>query len=236
MTEAAHIDFRRHRFPAEIIAHAVWLYDLFPLSLRDVEDLLAERGINVSFQTVSEWAGKFGLKFAHQLRRRSRGHFADKWHLDEMVVSIKGKILAVACRRCQRLRSRCSATKPQKQESRSSADAQTAEGPGRHARVMVTDKLGSYSAAKRQLMPGIEHRSHKGLNNGVGNSHLPVRRRERHMMRFKPAWQCQRFVSTHGQIANLFHLHRQHLTAADHRELRAHASTTWREIALSIKA
>jgi len=78
MTEAAHVHFRRHRFPAEIIAHAVWLYYRFPLRFRDVEDLLAERGINVSFQTVSEWATKFGLKFAHQLRRRSRGQFADK--------------------------------------------------------------------------------------------------------------------------------------------------------------
>ena len=102
--------------------------------------------------------------------------------------------------------------------------------------VMVTDKLRSYSAAKRQLMPGIEHRSHKGLNNRVENSHLPVRRRERRMMRFKSARQCQRFVSTHGQIANLFHLHRKHLTATDHRQLHAHASTIWREIALSFKA
>ncbi|MBB3387239.1 MULTISPECIES: transposase [unclassified Rhizobium] len=91
MTEASHAHFRRHRFPAEIIAHAVWLYYRFPLSLHDVEDLLAERGIAVSFQTVAEWAAKFGLKFAHQLRRRSRGQFADKWQLDEMVVTIKGK-------------------------------------------------------------------------------------------------------------------------------------------------
>lgn len=91
MTEFPAAHFRRHRFPAEIITHAVWLYFRFPLSLRDVEDLLAERGINVSFQTVSEWAAKFGLKFANQLRRRSRGQFADKWQLDEMVVTIKGR-------------------------------------------------------------------------------------------------------------------------------------------------
>jgi len=83
--------YKRHRFPAEVIAHAVWLYHRFPLSLRDVEDLLAERGIDVLFQTVSEWAAKFSRKFAHHLRRRSRGNFADKWHLDEMVVSIKRK-------------------------------------------------------------------------------------------------------------------------------------------------
>jgi putative transposase len=91
MTDDASARYKRHRFPAEIIAHAVWLYYRFPLSLRDIEDLLAERGIAVSFQTVSEWTTKFGLKFAHQLKRRSIGNFADKWHLDEMVVSIKGK-------------------------------------------------------------------------------------------------------------------------------------------------
>jgi len=91
------------------------------------------------------------------------------------------------------------------------------------SRVMVTDKLRSYSAAKREIMPGIERScrgsstAHKGLNNRAENSHLPVRRRERRMMRFKSAGQCQRFVSTHGQIANLFQLHRKHLNAADHR-------------------
>ena len=90
MREGSTTRYKRHRFPAEIIAHAVWLYYRFPLSLRDVEDLLSERGIDVSFHTVSEWAAKFGLKFAYQLRRRSRGHFADKWQLDEMVVTIKG--------------------------------------------------------------------------------------------------------------------------------------------------
>lgn len=126
MTEAPLVHFRRHRFPAEIIAHAGWLYYRFPLSFSDIEDPLAERGINVSFQTVSEWAAKFGLKFAHLLRHRSRGHFSDKGQLDEM----------------------------------------------------VTDKLRFYSAAKSQLMPRVEHRSHNGLNNRAENSHLVVRRRE----------------------------------------------------------
>ncbi len=176
------------------------------------------------------------LKFAHQLRRRSRGNFADKWHLDEMVVSIKGKKYwlwravdangYVLDALLQSRRNKGAALRLMRKLLKSQCVT---------PRVMVTDKLRSYSA-KRQLMPGIEHRSHKGLNNRVENSHLPVRRRERRMMRFKSARQCQRFVSTHGQIANLFHLHRKHLTAADHRQLRAQASTTWREIALSIKA
>lgn len=237
MTEAPQAHFKRHRFPAEIIAHAVWLYYRFPLSFRDVEDLLAERGINVSFQTVAEWAAKFGLRFAQQLRRHSRGHFADKWQLDEMVVTIKGEKYwlwravdangYVLDALLQGRRNKAAALRLMRKLLKSQRRA---------PRVMVTDKLRSYSAAKAEMMPGVEHRSHKGLNNRAENSHLAVRRRERRMMRFKSARQCQRFVSTHGQIANLFLLHRKHLTATDHRQLRAHAFSTWREIALSAAA
>lgn len=229
--------YRRHRFPAQIIAHAVWLYYRFPLSLRDVEDLLSERGIDVSFQTVSEWVAKFGSKFAHEIRRKSRGNFADKWHLDEMVVSIKeqkywlwravdanGYVLDAIL---QSRRNRKAALRLMRKLLRAQ---------GITPRVMITDKLRSYSATKAELIPGVEHRSHKGLNNRAENSHLPVRRREKRMMRFKSARQCQRFVSTHGQIGNLFHLHRKQLTATDHRQLRAHAITAWREIAMSIEA
>jgi putative transposase len=206
----------------------------FPLSLRDLEDLLAERGISVTFQTVAEWAAKFGLKFAHQRRRRARGHFADKWQLDEMVVTIKGNrywlwraVDANGYVRDALLQSR-----------RNKAAAlrlmrKLLKGQGTTPRVLVSDKLRSYSAAKAELMPGVEHRSHKGLNNRAENSHLPLRRRERRMMRFKSARQCQRFVSVHGQVANLFQLHRKHLSAPDHRQLRATTITTWREIALS---
>lgn len=212
-------------------------YYRFPLSFRDVEDLISERGIVVSFQTVSEWAAKFGMKFAYQLRQRSRGHFADKWQIDEMVVTIKGKrywlwravdangdVLdaLLQCRRNKRAALRLM--------------RKLLKDQGATPRVMVTDRLRSYSAAKIDLMPGVEHRSHKGLNNRAENSHLSLRRRERRMMRFKSARQCQRFVSTHGQAANLFLLHRKHLSAADHRQLRTNASTTWREIALSIDA
>ncbi|MFB4374913.1 IS6 family transposase [Agrobacterium sp. CR_3] len=237
MTEVQNAHFRRHRFPAAIIAHAVWLYYRFPLSFRDVEDLLAERGIEVSFQTVSEWAAKFGLKFAHQLRRRWRGQFADRWQFDEMVVSIKGKKYwlwravdangYVLDALLQSRRNRRAALRLMRK---------LLKGQGATPRVMVSEKLRSYSAAKAELMPGVEHRSHKCLNNRAENSHLPVRRRERRMMRFKSARQCQHFVSTHGQIANLFLLHRKQLTAADHRKLRSHAIATWRDIAASINA
>ncbi|NKJ40120.1 IS6 family transposase [Rhizobium sp. SG570] len=237
MTEISPAHFRRHRFPAEIIAYAVWLYYRFPLSFRDVEDLLAERGIEVSFQTVSEWAAKFGLKFAHQLRRRSRGQFADKWQLDEMVVTIKGKKFwlwravdangYVLDALLQSRRNKRAALRLMRK---------LLKGQGTTPRVMITDKLRSYSAATSELMPGVEHRSHKGINNRAETSHLPVRRWERRMMRFKSARQCQRFISTHGQVANLFLLHRKHLAAADHRQLRSNANATWRQITMLINA
>ncbi len=230
MTDAIPSHFKRHRFPAEIIAHAVWLYYRFPLSLRDVEDLLAERGIEVSFQTVSEWAVKFGLEFARKLRRRSRGNFTDRWHLNEMVVSIKGQKYWLWRAVDALLQSR--------RDKRAALRLmyKLLKGLETPPRVIVTDKLRFYDAAKREIMPGIEHRSHKGLNNRAENSHLPVRRREKRMMRFKSAGHCQRFVSVHPQVANHFHLNRKHLPASDYRNLRDQANSVWREVALSVAA
>ena len=229
--------YKRHRFPAEIIAHAVWLYFRFPLSRRHVEDLLAERGIEVSFQTVAEWAAKFGREYSRSIRRRTRGSFADKWHLDEMVIAIKGRkywlwravdadgyILDALI---QSRRNKQAALKLMRK---------LLKGQCVTPRVMITDKLRSYDAAKREIIPGVEHRSHKGLNNRAENSHLAVRRRERGMIRFKSARQCQRFVSIHGPIANLFHLHRNRTSTAEHRKLRNAAVSTWREITLSTAA
>jgi len=167
----------------------------------------------------------------------TRGKFADKWHLDEMVVSIKGKKYwlwrsvdangYVLDALLQSRRNKKAAVRLMRKLRKSQSLT---------PRVKVTDKLRSYSAAKAELIPGIEHRSHKGLNNRVENSHLAVRRRERRMMRFKSARQCQSFVSAHGQIANLFLLHRKHPAAADHRELRGDAYTAWREVSLLINA
>ncbi len=234
MIEEPAARYRCHRFLPEIVAHALWLYCRFPLSLREVEDLLAERGIDVSFQTVSEWVVKFGLKFAYHPRRRSRGNFADKWHLDELVVSIMGR----KCWLWRAVDAEGYVLDALLQSRRNKKAAlrlmrKLLKSQGVTPRLMVTDKLRSYGVAKAELIPGVEHRSHKGLNSRAENSHLPLRRRERRMMRFKSARQCQHFVSVHGQITNLFHLHRKHLTAADHRQLRASAVTTWREIALS---
>jgi putative transposase len=224
--------YRRHRFPADVIAHAVWLFFRFPLSLRMVEDLLAVRGIIVSHQTVRRWAEKFGRTFANEIRRRSSCRLGDKWHLDEAVVSIRGKkhwlwrafdqdgfVLEVLV------------------QSRRNAKAvkrlmrKLLKGQGRTPRVIITDKLRSYGAARREIMPGVEHRSHKRLNNQAENSHQPVRRRERMMKRFKSQRHLQCFVSIHDPIANLFHSPRHDITSGHHRELRAEAISLWAKTA-----
>src|SRR6202521_5093364 len=201
-----------HRYPAEIISYAVWLYFRFPLILRMVEEMLAARGISVTHETIRQWGLKFGREFANRIRRRAprRG---DKWHLDEVVISFAGKKhwlwravdqdgfvldVLVQSRRDKKAAKRLFRKLLKKQ--------------GRAPRVLVTDKLKSYAAAKREIMPGVEHRQHKGLNNRAENSHQPTRRRERIMKRFKSPRQVQPFLSAHDQVANLFPRPRDHDT------------------------
>ena len=165
MSQTSNSCYRGHRFPAEVIAHAVWLYFRFPLSLRMVEDLLAARSMIVSHETVRRWAEKFGRDFANEVRRRAP-QFGDKWHLDEVVVAINGEkhwlwravdqdgfVLdaLVQSRRDKRAAERLMRKLIRRQ--------------ARTPRVLVTDKLGSYGAARRSLGLTIEHRQHKGLNN-----------------------------------------------------------------------
>ena len=230
MTKPACARYAGYRFPPEIISHAVWLYFRFPLSLRMVEEMLAARGIVVSHETVRQWALKFGQTFANAIRRRLP-RVGDKWHLDEVVIKIAGKthwlwravdqhgiVLDVL------VQSRRDA-KAAKRLLRKLLKRQ-----GRAPRVMITDKLASYPAAKKDLMPGVEHRRHKGLNNRAENSHQPTRRRERQMKRFKSPGQAQRFLSAHDPINNLFHLRRDHVTADQYRAARTQAFEVWADV------
>src|SRR3982750_4649053 len=230
MASAAKSPYAGYRFPGEIISHAVWLYFRFPLSLRMVEEILAARGITVSHETVRQWARKFGQAFANQIRRRLPCA-GDKWHLDEGCLMIGGKkhwlwravdqdgvVLDVLV---QKRRDKPAA----KRLLRKLLKRQT-----RVPRVMITDKLASYGAAKDEVMPSVEHRRHKGLNNRAENSHQPTRRRERQMKRFKSPGQAQRFLSAHDGINNLFHLYRDHLPAAEYRAVRAQAFAIWAEV------
>ncbi len=230
MTPPSKPSYAGHRFPPEVIGHAIWLYFRFPLSLRMVEEMLAARGITVSHETVRRWALKFGQAFANQIRRRLP-RAGDKWHLDEVQLKIAGRKhwlwravdqdglvldVLVQSRRDKKAAKRLLRKLLKRQ--------------GRPPRVMVTDKLASYPAAKKELMPGVEHRRHKGLNNRAENSHQPTRRRERQMKRFKSPGQAQRFLSAHDQINNLFHLRRDHVTAVEYRSARARAFAIWAEI------
>jgi putative transposase len=227
---AAKSPYAGYRFPAEVISQAVWLYFRFPLGLRMVEEMRAARGIIVSHETVRRWALKFGQAFANRIRRRLP-QAGDNWHLDEVAVKIAGVKhwlwravdqagmvldVLVQMRRDKRAAKRL-LRKLLKRQCRA-------------PRVMVTDKLPSYGAAKGEVMPSVEHRRHRGLNNRAENSHQPTRRRERQMKRFKSAGQAQRFLSAHDQVNNLFHLRRDHVTAVQYRAARARAFEVWAEI------
>lgn len=173
------ISYKNHRFPPQIIAHAVWLYFRFPLSVRLVEEVLLERGIVVSYETIRRWGRRFGAAYTKHLRRE-RPSREDTWHPDEVVVSIGGRkywlwravdqdgyVLdeVVQVRRDTKAAKRLLVRLLKKH--------------GLAPKRIVTDKLRSYGAVKRDVMPAVEHRSHKGLNNGAENSHLPLRKRER---------------------------------------------------------
>jgi putative transposase len=230
MTIPSPPSYAGYRFPADIITYAVWLYFRFPLSLRHVDEILAERGIIVSHETVRQWGLKFGQAFANQIRRRLP-QAGDKWHLDEVQVKIAGEkhwlwravdqdgiVLDVLV---QSRRNKAAAERLLRKLLKKQM---------RPPRVVITDKLASYQAAKRDLLPGVEHRQHKGLNNRAENSHQPTRRRERVMKRFKSPRQMQRFLSAHDGINNLFYLRRDHLPADQYRANRTQAFQTWAEV------
>src|SRR5690242_5409410 len=220
------LSYRRHRFPPEIIQHAIWLYLRFTLSYRDVEELLAERGIEISSETVRRWVLKFGPVIARRLRRR-RPQPSDRWHLDEMVVRIAGKRMylwravdherevldiLVQCRRDSRAALRLMRKLLKKQ--------------GFAPKLLVADKLRSYASAFRRLGLTCPHQQGLRKNNRAENSHQVVRRRERKMQRFKSARSAQRFLSMHAVVHNL----QRHLVSRSTlRIFRAGAANQWRD-------
>jgi putative transposase len=228
--------YRGFRFPAEIIAHAVWLYHCFSLSLREVETILAQRGIVVSYESIRAWGLRFGRAFANALKRR-RPRPGDKWHLDEVFLRIRGKIHYL-----WRAVDQDGTVLDILVQSRRSAKAakrflkKLLKGLQYVPRVVVTDKLKSYAAAKKQILPGVEHRQSRYLNNRAEVSHQPTRRRERQMQRFKSARDAQRFLSRHAPIHNLFQFRRHLLTASEHRATRDHAFQTWHDVARVARA
>jgi putative transposase len=211
--------YKGFRFPPEIISHAVWLSFRFSLSFRDVEELLAQRGIIVTYETVRQWCFKFGQTSANELRRRRHGT-GDKWHLDEVFLTIHGErhslwravdqdgnILDIL------VQSRRNKKAAQRFFRKLRVRLQYVP------RVIITDKLKSYGAAKREILPGVEHRQHKRLNNRAENSHQPTRLREKKMRRFKSARHAQRFLSAFGPITGHFQPQRHRLCAREYRTI-----------------
>ena len=225
------ISYKRHRFPPQIIAHAVWLYFRFPLSLRLVEEMLLERGIVVSYETIRRWGKKFGPEYAWRLRHKQpRPH--DVWHLVEVMISIAGKthwlwravdqdgyVLEeiVQSRRNTKAAKRLLTRLMRKQ--------------GMTPKRIITDKLSSYGAARRQVMPSVEHRPHKGLNNRAENSHLPLGKREKMMQGFQSVGGLQQFTSVFSAVRNLFVPPRSHQSALTTHLHRLRAMAAWKSAA-----
>jgi putative transposase len=221
------ISYRGYRFPSEIISHGVWMYHRFCLSFRDVEELLAKRGIIVSYETIRQWCRKFGPEYARDLKRR-QGRLGDVWHLDEVFVKIQGQrhylwraidqdgdVIDILVQRYRNARAA-------KRFFR-----KLLKGQGSAPWRLVTDKLKSYSAAHREVMSSVAHDTEQYENNRAEVSHQPTRQRERLMRGFKSAGQAQRFLSVHGVVQNLFRLGRHHLRSANYRLLRDRSFKEW---------
>src|ERR1700737_104042 len=225
--------YHRHRFPIEIISHCVWLYFRFALSFRDVEEMMASRGVSLTYETVREWCLKFGQTYANGLRRKSPRP-GDQWHLDEVFLKINGRLhylwravdqdgevldILVQSRRNK---------KAAKKFFRKLLK-QLRYVPS----LIITDKLKSYSAAKAEVMPSVAHLQQKYQNNRAENSHQPTRLRERVMKRFKSPGHAQRFLSTFGIINSHFRVGRHLYRASGYREVRKLRFTLWEEATAS---
>jgi putative transposase len=230
----AEISYRRHRFPPVVIQHAVWLYLRFTLSYRDVEDLLAERGLDISYETVRSWVLKFGPAIARRLRRR-RPRPSNRWHLDEMVVRIGGdrmylwravdheaEVLDMLVQRRRDGRAALRLTR------------KLLKKQGFGPKLLVTDKLRSYAAAFQRLRLTRPHDQGLRMNNRAENSHQAVRRRERKMQRFKSACSAQRFLSMHAAVHNTFNLQRHLVSRSTLRIFRAEAANQWRNAVAAV--
>lgn len=209
---------------------AVWLYFRFTLSLRDVEELLAQRGIEVSYETIRCWAMKFGPLIAANLRRR-RPLPTGRWHLDEMAVKIGGRSMWL----WRAVDDEGEALDVMVQKRRNKAAAlellrRLLKNQSIHPEVIVTDKLASYRAAMNTLGPQDRHRpGGMHANNRAENSHLPIRRRERKQQKFKSQGSAQRFLSTHAAIYNSFNLQPHLVSRSTLRVLRTEAHRVWAE-------
>ena len=224
--------FRYFKTSPEIIRLAVMLYIRFPLSLRNVEDLLHERGIEISHETVRYWWNRFGTMFAAELRRkrvdRMRGCKQWRWHLDEVFVKIKGVthyLWRAVDHEGEVLESVVTKTRDRK-----AALKLLKKSMKRHGRPenIVTDRLRSYGAALKDLGRGDDREMGRWMNNRAENSHLTFRRRERAMLRFRRMRTLQKFASVHASVHNHFPTERHRLNRDHFKQSRDAALAEWR--------
>ncbi|PWI06674.1 IS6 family transposase, partial [Streptomyces sp. NWU339] len=228
--DSASPSYQGHRYPAEVISHCVWRYFHFPLSFREAEEPMPERGVIVSYETVRRWCATSGQAYAAGLRRR-RPWPGDTGHLDEVFVRIDGELTY----RWRAVDADGTVLDILVQDRRDTAAVRrffrrllkkTRAVP----RVVVTDKLRSYGAAHREVMPSVEHRQSKYLNKRAENSHQPTRQRERVMKGFRSVGAAQRFLSAFSGISPHFRPHRHLMTASGHRAEMTVRFALWDQI------
>jgi putative transposase len=223
-------NYRGYRFPREIIAHCVWLYFRFSLSFRDIQEMMLERGVEVSHEAIRLWCLKFGAEYARRLRRR-RSRFGDTWHLDEVFCKINGNLVYLW--RAVDQSGEVLDILVQKRRDTKAAKRflrKLLKGLRYVPRAIVTDKLPSYGAAKKDVMPDIAHHRGRRMNNRAENSHQPTRERERAMRCFKSMRHAQRFLAVHAQISNHFRPGRHLLRACTYRTLMTRRFASWSAI------
>jgi putative transposase len=222
--------YKRHRFPPDIISYAVWFYYRFNLRHRDIEDLLAERGITISREAIRLWCIKFGALYARRLKQKHRG-YGDTFFIDEVFVKINGKqhyLWRVVDQDGEvvdvflQARRDVTAAKRFFKRLLRSHDGEP--------RKILTDKLRSYGVAHRELIPDVIHASTQYANNRAEQSHEATRVRERGMRKFKSVRQAQRFLGVHALVSNLFNLGRHLIRAEHYRNLREGAFNKWKTV------
>jgi len=222
--------YKHHRCPSEIIQYAVWLYYRFNLSHRDIEDLLAERGIVVSYESIRLWCVIFGRKYARRLKRKHQG-YGDTFYIDEVFVKIGGK-QHYLWRAVDQDGEVVDVFLQARRDSKAAMRffKRLLRSHGGKPRKIVTDKLRSYGVAHRALLSEVIHDTSQYANNRAEVSHQHTRVRERRMRRFKSSRQAQRFPGVHSMVYNLFNLGRHLVSAEHHRNLRRDAFARWAEV------
>ncbi len=222
--------YKRYRFPPEIIQYAVWLYHRFNLSHRDIEDLLSERGIQVSYEAIRLWCNKFGSEYAKRLKKKRNG-FSDTFFIDEVFIKING-VQHYLWRAVDQDGDVIDVYLQKRRDSKTAKrffKRLLKSNKGKPWKIF-TDKMGSYPMAHKELMPDVIHDTSQYANNKAELSHQPTRVRERVMRKFKSMQQAQRFLSAHSEVYNLFNLGRHCISAENYRMLRSRAFVSWRNV------